>query len=88
MNNYQYDFYRFYGRNCRSLKEKVMEPLTLKYMRIFRKCQSAKGIFYLLYRFQLEQMTRRTHIEMDPKMILGKGFIIMHLGGWLLVLPK
>ncbi|MDO4333569.1 MAG: serine acetyltransferase [Eubacteriales bacterium] len=79
--DYDYDFYRFYGRNKRSLKEKIWQPLELKYMYYFRKCQNSRGLLSAYYKARLYHLSHITHIEMDPRMSLGKGFRIMHSGG-------
>ena len=79
---YLCDFYRWYGRTHRSLKECVGQPQQLKYMYYFRKCQKfGGGVRYYFYRLRLNRLSQKTAIDLPPSAKVGKGFFIMHLGG-------
>lgn len=78
---YMHDFYRWYGRKKRSIREAIFEPGQLKYMRYFRKSQSSKGVIYGFYRLKLHWLGEKLAIDMTPSVRIGRGFYIMHLGG-------
>lgn len=88
MTDYQHDFYRLYGKSKRSLKEKFFQPLEIKYMYLFRKCQNTSGIMNAFFKYRLYKLSRKTQIEMDPRMHLGRGFVIMHSGGVIVNSPS
>lgn len=78
---YLHDFYRWYGKKKRTWKEWFGQPLQLKFMYYFRKCQKRGGVLYPYYRMRLKQLAEITAIDMPPCVKVGRGFYIMHLGG-------
>lgn len=41
-NNFKHDFYRWYGKTDRNLKEYIFQPIQLKYMFYFRKYKKVR----------------------------------------------
>ncbi len=50
-------------------------PRVQKY---FRKCQTAKGIARLFYRFLHRYYSRKSHVEIFPKCSIGEGLYLGH----------
>ncbi len=79
--DYRCDLFRYYGRYNQTFKEKICEPLSLKYIFYLRKVQSSSGLLKILYKYCLMRLSRKTNIEISPSVKIGKGFFIMHAGG-------
>ncbi len=79
--DYRCDLYRYYGRYNQTIREKIGEPLSLKYIYLLRKAQSSSGILQMLYKYCLIRLSKKTSIEIAPNVKIGRGFCIMHAGG-------
>lgn len=80
-NNFKHDFYRWYGKTDRNLKEYIFQPIQLKYMFYFRKYKKSKEIKKVFYKIKLNHLSQKTSIDIPLSAEIGRGFYIMHLGG-------
>lgn len=79
--NYRHDLYRYYGRYKETIKQRIVRPDSLKYMRVFRKYDDTKnGFMRLFYYFRLRRLQKRTFIQIPCNTKIGKGFYIGHNG--------
>ena len=80
-NVFHKDLFRFYGNKKTSIKSKLFRPKQLQYIKIYRKCRSAKCKFVKLwYSFRLSRLQNKTAIQIPYKTEIGEGFYIGHLG--------
>ncbi len=74
------DVYRVYGRK-ETLKERILRPPEMKYLRLFRICQTVKFPPLLLYyRLRLRSYSYKTKIQIPHNYNIGEGLFIGHLG--------
>ena len=75
------DLYRYYGSKKRTLKQKIFPLPQIKFLKIFRKRQSARNIFSKIYfSLKLSSIQAKTHIQIPHKTKIGPGFYIGHFG--------
>lgn len=75
------DLYRFYGDSGEKFMQRLFRPLELKYIYVYRKCNSCKFIpLRLIYQLRRNHLTKKTHIQIYRRTKIGKGFYISHLG--------
>lgn len=81
MKSHKEDIFRYYGKYKENLKQRIFRPLGLKYIILFRKCQSTKfpllKIFYIL---RLHLLSKKTFIQIPYNTKIGSGFYIGHFG--------
>lgn len=80
MKLFKYDVYRYYGKYTETMKERIDRPNGLKYMNVYRKCNSSKGIRKKIYKIKLKKMQKKTFIQIPHTVRIGKGFYIGHEG--------
>ena len=75
------DLYRFYGEEGESLGKRLLRPIELKYIALFRKASNCKfKPLRLYYTVKLKLMSYRTHIQIPARTRIGEGFYIGHSG--------
>ncbi len=75
------DLFRYYGKGGEPFLKRLLRPLELKYIALFRKANACK--FPLLkkyYTFKLLCLSRKTQIQIPARTSIGEGFYIGHLG--------
>ena len=78
---FQKDLFRYYGEERETIKQRLLRPLQLQYLYVFRKLQS-KPFFPLkvYYKLRLRRLSKRTQIQIPAKTRIGEGFYIGHWG--------
>ena len=75
------DLYRFYGEEGESLGKRLLRPVELKYIALFRKANSCKfKPLRLYYTVKLKLMSYKTHIQIPARTQIGEGLYIGHSG--------
>ena len=75
------DLYRYYGYEKETLKQKLLRPVDVKFLCVFRKCQCAKNFLSKkYYNMRYIHMSRKTHIQIPPDTSIGPGLFIGHTG--------
>ena len=75
------DLYRYYGEEGEGLAKRILRPVELKYIALFRKAQSCKfRPLKLYYTVKLKLMSYKTHIQIPARTEIGEGFYIGHSG--------
>ena len=75
------DLYRFYGAKGESFAQRLLRPIELKYIALFRKANNCKfGPLKLYYTVKLKLMSYKTHIQIPARTEIGEGFYIGHSG--------
>ena len=82
MNNpFSKDLYRYYGEKGESFAKRLLRPVELKYIALFRKANSCKfAPLKLYYTVKLKLMSYKTHIQIPARTEIGEGFYIGHSG--------
>ena len=75
------DLYRYYGENGESLAKRLLRPVELKYIALFRKANTARiKPLKLYYTVKLKLLSYKTHIQIPARTQIGEGFYIGHSG--------
>ena len=75
------DLYRYYGEAGESLVNRLLRPVELRYIALFRKVNNCKWKpLYMYYKARLKLMSYRTHIQIPARTKIGEGFYIGHSG--------
>ena len=75
------DLYRYYGDKGESFAKRLLRPVELKYIALFRKAQNcAFPPLRLYYTVKLKLMSYKTHIQIPARTEIGEGFYIGHSG--------
>ena len=77
---FEKDLYRYYGGKKRTIKQLLFPKPEIKYIYLFRKCQSSKGLLQLFFRFLLRRMSLKTGIQISYETQIAEGFSIGHRG--------
>lgn len=75
------DLYRYYGDKGETFAQRLLRPVELKYIALFRKvsnCKFAPLKFY--YTVKLKLMSYKTHIQIPARTKIEEGFYIGHSG--------
>ena len=82
MNNpFSKDLYRYYGEKGESFAKRLLRPVELKYIALFRKANSCQfAPLKLYYTVKLKLMSYKTHIQIPARTEIGEGFYIGHSG--------
>ncbi len=81
--NYKFskDLYRFYGSKGESFVQRLLRPVELKYIALFRKAQNCKfKPLKMYYTVKLKLMSYKTHIQIPARTQIDEGFYIGHSG--------
>ena len=75
------DLYRYYGEKGESFFHRLLRPVELKYIALFRKANGCKfKPLKLYYTVKLKRMSYKTHIQIPVRTEIGEGFYIGHSG--------
>ncbi len=75
------DLYRYYGEKGESFAKRLLRPVELKYIALFRKANNCKfKPLKLYYTVKLKLMSYKTHIQIPARTEIGEGFYIGHSG--------
>lgn len=75
------DLYRYYGEKGESLAQRLLRPVELKYIALFRKANACRfKPLKLFYTIKLKLMSNRTYIQIPARTKIGEGFYIGHSG--------
>ncbi len=78
---YKKDLYRYYGDGGEPFIKKLLKPLELKYISVFRKAHSCRFLpLKLFYMLRLWHLSNKTHIQIPARTQIGEGLYIGHLG--------
>lgn len=82
MNNpFSKDLYRYYGEKGESFAQRLLRPVELKYIALYRKANTCKfRPLKLYYTVKLKLMSYKTHIQIPARTEIGEGFYIGHSG--------
>ncbi len=79
-NVFKKDLYRYYGDKGESFIDRILRPCEIKYIYLFRKAQSTKGLINKYYKLRLRLFSDKTHTLIPPSTEIGPGFYIGHHG--------
>lgn len=75
------DLYRFYGEAGESFAKRLLRPVELKYLALFRKANACPfKPLRLYYTVKLKRMSNKTYIQIPARTQIGEGFYIGHSG--------
>ena len=75
------DLYRYYGEKGETFSQRLLRPIELKYIALFRKANTCKfRPLKLYYTVKLKLMSYKTHIQIPARTKIGEGFYIGHSG--------
>ena len=75
------DLYRYYGEKGESFARRLLRPIELKYIALFRKANTARiKPLRLYYEVKLKLLSYKTHIQIPARTQIGEGFYIGHSG--------
>ena len=77
--HYQKDLYRYYGKQ-ETVLQKLMRSPEKRYIVLMRKRQASSGLIGKWYGLRLKRLSRKTHIQIPQKTVIGEGFYIGHCG--------
>lgn len=80
-NKFSTDLYRYYGEKGESLAKRILRPIELKYIALFRKANATKlKPLKLYYTIKLKLLSYKTHIQIPARTQIAEGFYIGHSG--------
>lgn len=75
------DLYRYYGEKGESFAQRLLRPVELKYIALFRKAYNCRfKPLKLYYTVRLKLMSYKTHIQIPARTEIDEGFYIGHSG--------
>ena len=75
------DLYRYYGKEGESLAKRLLRPVELKYIALFRKANACSfKPLKLFYEVRLKLLSYKTNIQIPARTEIGEGFYIGHSG--------
>ena len=75
------DLYRYYGEKGESFAKRLLRPVEIKYIALFRKANTARiKPLKLYYTVKLKLLSNKTYIQIPAKTQIGEGFYIGHSG--------
>ena len=75
------DLYRYYGDEGEGIARRLLRPIELKYIALFRKANACRfKPLKLYYTVRLKRMSYKTHIQLPARTEIGEGFYIGHSG--------
>ena len=80
-NKFSKDLYRYYGDKGESLAQRLLRPVELRYIALFRRAERCKFTpLKLYYTVKLKLMSYKTHIQIPARTKIEEGFYIGHSG--------
>ena len=80
LNSFKKDLYRYYGREKETFKEKLLRPMELKYLYVYRRIQASNRLMKVYYQLKLRRLSKKTQIQIPWNTEIGEGFYIGHCG--------
>ena len=78
---FEKDLYRYYGDKGESFKSKMLRPLEIQFLCVFRKLQACKNpIARFFLKSKYRRLTKKTQIQIPIETKIGEGFYIGHTG--------
>ena len=78
---FEKDLFRYYGEDGENLKKRLLRPMELTYIHIYRQIQSTKNVLLKnYYKLKLRRISRKTQIQIPSATKIGEGFYIGHTG--------
>lgn len=75
------DVYRYYGENGESFLKRLIRPMELKYIALFRRANQCRcKPLKLWYMLRLKALSNKTQIQIPARTSIGEGFYLGHLG--------
>lgn len=75
------DLYRYYGEQGESIKNRLLRPIEIKYLYVFRKAKESSNIFSrIYYKLKLRRISMKSQIQIPVGTEIGEGFYIGHSG--------
>ena len=75
------DLYRYYGEAGEGIAKRILRPVELKYIALFRKASNCRfKPLKLYYTVKLKFMSYKTHIQIPARTNIGEGLYIGHSG--------
>ena len=75
------DLYRYYGEKGESFAKRLLRPVEIKYIALFRKANTARiKPLKLYYTVKLKLLSNKTYIQIPARTQIGEGFYIGHSG--------
>lgn len=75
------DLYRYYGEEGEPFIKRIIRPLEIKYILLFRKANLCKfKPLKAFYTWRLLCLSHKTQIQIPARTSIGEGFYIGHLG--------
>ena len=75
------DLYRYYGDAGEPFIKKVLRPIEIKYISVFRKANMCSFLpLKLFYMLHLMSLSNKTQIQIPARTSIGEGFYIGHNG--------
>ncbi|MBR5517980.1 MAG: serine acetyltransferase [Clostridia bacterium] len=75
------DLYRYYGEKGEGLLKRLLRPVELKYIALFRKANGYRfRPLKMYYTLRLKMMSNKTYIQIPARTRIGEGFYIGHSG--------
>ena len=75
------DLYRYYGEEGEPLIKRLIRPVEIKYLKVFRQAQEASNpISKAYYMLKLYSFSVHTQIQIPARTKIGEGFYISHYG--------
>ena len=75
------DLYRYYGEKGETFAKRLLRPVELRYIALFRKANTARiKPLKLYYTVKLKLLSYKTHIQIPARTQIGEGFYIGHSG--------
>jgi serine O-acetyltransferase len=75
------DLYRYYGEKGESFPKRLLRPVELKYIALFRKANATRfKPLKLYYTLKLKLLSYKTYIQIPARTQIDEGFYIGHSG--------
>lgn len=82
------DLYRYYGEEGEPFCKRLLRPLEITYIALFRKAHACRcKPLKLFYMVRLKRLSHKTQIQIPARTEIGEGFYIGHLGS-VVINPK
>ena len=80
-NKFSKDLMRYYGEEGESFAKRLLRPVELKYIALFRKTEKCRfKPLKIYYTVKLKIMSNKTYIQIPARTKIGEGFYIGHSG--------
>ena len=78
---FEKDLYRYYGEDGENFRKRLLRPMELTYICIYRQIQSTKNVLLKnFYTLKLRKISKKTQIQIPSTTKIGEGLYIGHSG--------